>query len=314
MAQPINTHDSNDMVGIREDLRDVVYNIDPDETPALSGLKKVKAKNTFHEWQTDTLRSSADNINIEGDDIVPAAITPTTRLGDYTQIFVEAATVTDTDQALDKAGRAKEMAYQIRKKTRELKLDIERAIFLNNARVAGSSTTGREFAGMQTWMTSNTSGGSGASDATGDGTDARTAGTARALTQTIFDTVMQSCWDNSGSMTRNAYLSSGQMNVCLGFTGNNNQRATVKAAENVVINAVDVYITPWGAVNFMMSRECPTSEVFIIDPKMWSIAELRTLRNFPLAKTGTSEKRGMDCELTLCAHNEASSGLIADLS
>ena len=314
MAQPANTFSSHDMIGIREDLRDAIYNVDPEETPWLSSMKKSRAKQTFHEWQTDVLRASADNINIEGDDIVPAAITPTVRRGNYTQIFVEAATVTDTDQALDKAGRAREMAYQIRKKVKEIKLDGERALYLNNARVAGSNTVGRELAGAQTWLTSNTSNGSGGSDATGDGTGTRTAGTARALTQTIFDTVMQSCWDNSGSQDRDVYLSSGQMDTALGFTGNNNQRATIVASSNQVVNKFDVYRTQWGNVTFKMSRECPTSEIFIIDPMMWECAELRTLRNFPLAKTGTSEKRGMDWEWTLCAKNQASSGLIADLS
>ena len=186
MAQPTNTYSSYDMVGIREDLSDAIWTVSPSATPFLSAMKRTKAKQTFHEWQTDALRSSANNVNIEGSDITPAAITPTTRLGNYTQILTESATITDTDQALNKAGRAREMGYQLRKKTKEIKLDAERALFLNNAREVGSDVAGREFAGAQTWFTTNTSGGSGASDAAGTGADTRTAGTARALTQTIL--------------------------------------------------------------------------------------------------------------------------------
>lgn len=317
MAQPTNTYDSFDQVGIREDLSDKIYNLDPEETPWLSSMKKGKAKNYLHEWQTDSLRASADNATIEGDDLTARAITPTARPSNYVQIFSDAITVTTGDDGLDKAGRGKEMAYQVTKAVKELKLDAERALFLNNAKVAGNSTTPRELAGAQTWMTTNTDGGSGASDPTGDGSDTRTAGTARALTQTIFDSVMQSCWTESGGTPRDVYLSAGQMNVVLGFTGMNNQRSTLPASrdgKNAVVNAVDVYVTPWGNVMFKLSRECPASEVFVIDPKMWECAEKIPMRNFELAKTGLSEKRGFEWEWTLVAKNEKSSGLIADLS
>ena len=56
MAQPTNTFDSYDAKGIREDLEDVIYQISPEETPFYSACKKVKASNTLHEWQTDTLQ------------------------------------------------------------------------------------------------------------------------------------------------------------------------------------------------------------------------------------------------------------------
>lgn len=313
MAQPINTYASNDMIGIREDLSSAIWNVDPEDTPLLSCLKKTKAKNTFHEWQTDTLRASADNINIEGADITPAAITPTVRRGNYCQIFTEAATISDTDRGLDKAGRAREMGYQLVKKTAEIKLDAERALFLNNAREAGSDIAGPELAGAQTWFTTNTSGGSGASDATGDGTDTRTAGTPRALTQAIFDSMMQSRWENSSATKAvKVFLSAGQMDVANGFTGMNNQRTQVAAGR--VENTLDVYVTQWGKVEFEMSRECPASEVFIMDKNYWCIAELTGLRNFELAKTGMSTKRAMDWQFTLVCKNEAASALIADLS
>lgn len=48
MAQPTNTFDSYDQVGIREDLSNIIYNVDPTETPFLTMAAKVKAKNTFH--------------------------------------------------------------------------------------------------------------------------------------------------------------------------------------------------------------------------------------------------------------------------
>jgi hypothetical protein len=313
MTQPSNTFDSYDANGIRESLADVIYNISPEETPFLSKCKKTKASNTYVEWQTDTLRSSGTNAHIEGDATTAEARTATTRLGNYTQIFKNAVVVPDTDEGLNKAGRGKEIAYQTLKMAKEQKLDIEAALFLNNARAAGSSTAARELAGAGAWVTTNAVGGSSFAAATGDGTDGYTAGTARAMTQTIFDGVLQSIWTEGGK-PQTVYLSPAQMAVALGFTGNNNQRSTIGAADGKVANLVEIYMTPWGSVEFMPSREVANADVFIMQDDMWEVSELRPMTNKELAKTGDNTTRQIVTELTLCAKNEAANGLIADCS
>ena len=314
MAQPTNTFDSYDAVGIREDLSDVIYDISPEETPFYTKCAKVKASNTYHEWQTDALRSSATNAHIEGDDTSAEARSATTRLGNYTQIFKNAVVIPGTDMGLKKAGRAREMAYQILKIAKEQKLDIEKALFANNARVAGNATTARELAGVPAWLTTNTvfeSGASGA-DPTGDGTDARTDdGTPVAFSQARFDTAMQSIW-NSGGKPDTVYLSAFQMNVALGFTGNNNQRSTIKSEDEKVIKHMAVYVTPWGTVEFMPSRENRSRDVMILQDDMWAVANLRPTQNQELAKTGDNEKRQVVTELTLVSRNEAASGGVFD--
>lgn len=314
MAQPTNTFDSYDAVGIREDLSDVIYDVSPDETPFYTACAKVSASNTYHEWQTDALRSSASNAHVEGDDTTAEARSATSRLGNYTQIFKNAVSIPGTDNGLNKAGRAKEMAYQIMKVAKEQKLDIEKALFDNNARVAGNSTTARELAGAPAWLITNVdfqSGNSGANP-TGDGTDARTDdGTPTAFSQTKFDTVMQSIWENGGNPDT-VYLSAFQMNKALAFAGNNNQRSTVQAGDERVIKSMAVYVTPWGTVEFKPSRENRSRDVFIMQDDMWAVATLRPTKNEALAKTGDSEKRQVVTELTLVCRNEAASGIIAD--
>ena len=220
-----------------------------EETPFYTKCKKVKATNSLHEWQTDSLRAAAANAHVEGDEITANARTATSRLGNYTQIFVDAVSVPDTDSGLKKAGRASEVAYQMLKTAKEQKLDVERALFDNNARVAGNSTTARELAGVPSWLITNTDfGDNEGADATGDGTDARTdeTTTLQAFDQTRFDGVMQSIWEEGGNPDT-VYLSAFQMNKALAFTGMNNQRATIGASvggTNAVVNAVDVYVTP----------------------------------------------------------------------
>jgi len=293
-------------------LQDVIYDISPEETPFYSACQKVKATNTFHEWQTDALRASAANAHIEGDATSAEARSATSRLGNYTQIFKNAVVVPDTDEGLKKAGRAAEIAYQTLKIAKEQKLDIEKALFDNNARVAGNSTTARELAGAPSWIFTNVdlqSGNSGANP-TGDGTDARTDdGTPTAFSQTKFDDVMQSIWEQGGKPDV-CYLSAFQMSKALGFVGNNNQRNTTESSR--VSNNVDVYMTPWGSVEFVPCRENRSRDVFIMQSDMWAVGVLRPTKNVALAKSGDNTTRQVVTELTLVCKNEKASGIIAD--
>jgi hypothetical protein len=315
MAQPSNTFDSYDVKGIREDLENVIYDISPEETPFYSSLKKVKASNTYHEWQTDSLRSSAANAHIEGDDTAGEARTATTRLGNYTQIFKNAVIIPDTDEGLDKAGRAAEMAYQVLKIAKEQKLDIEKALFDNNKYEVGSASAARELAGCGAYVKTNVAniGGSGGANPTGSvpGNTARTDGTATVFSQADFDTVMQGIWEAGGNPDT-VYLSAFQMNKALDFTGYNNQRSHIEATSKTVVKAVDIYVTPWGTVEFTPSRENRGRDVWIMDSDMWACGVLRPTKNTELAKTGDSTKRQVLTELTLISKNEAASGLVAD--
>ncbi|HAZ78482.1 MAG TPA: hypothetical protein DCX08_00980 [Porticoccaceae bacterium] len=314
MAQAANTFDSYDAVGIKEQLSDIITSIAPEETPFYTKCKKTTARNTLVEWQTDALRASAGNSHIEGDVTTAEARSATTRLGNYTNIFKNAVVVPDTDEGLDKAGRNSEIAYQVLKVAKEQKLDIEKPLFANNARVAGNSTTARELAGLPAWMLTNVNFVSASSGAnpTGDGTDARTdSGAPTAFTQAKFDDVMQSIWEEGGKPDT-VYLSAFQMNKALAFTGNNNQRSAVQAGDERVIKSLAVYVTPWGSVEFLPSRENRSRDVFITQDNMFEVAVLRGTKNVALAKTGDASVRQVVTELTLCVKNEKSSGLIAD--
>ena len=316
MTQPSNTFDSYDAVGIKEDLSYVIYNVTPEATPFYSKCRKSSAKNTFVEYQTDTLRASGVNAHIEGDATTAAARTATTRLGNYTQIFKDAVVIPDTDQGLSKAGRAREIAYQTLKIAKEQKLDIEKALFANQSRVTGSSTVARKLAGVPAWLITNvdfvTGGSPSGANPTGDGTDARTDDcTPTAFSQAKFDGVMQSIWEEGGKPDT-VYLSAFQMNKALAFTGNNNQRSTVQAGDSKVIKSLDVYVTPWGTVEFMPSRENRSRDVYIMQDDMWEVSVLRPTKNVELAKNGDNTTRQIVTELTLLCRNEKASGGIFD--
>lgn len=314
MAQPTNTFSAYDAVGIREDLSDVIHNIAPTETPFYMMASKGKATNTYHEWQTDTLAAaSATNAVIEGDDATTDASVATVRLGNYTQISDKVARVTGTVDEVTKAGRGKELAYQVAKRVKELKRDMESSLLANNARVAGNDTTARELAGVPAWIATNTSAGGSGADPTGDGTDARTDGTQRAFTEALLKTVLQSCWDQGGDPDC-IMVGSFNKQAASGFTGRATNGDEAKASEKTVYASADVYVSDFGTLKIVPNRFQRARDALVLQKDMWKVAYLRPVKQTPLAKTGDSERRQIIAEYTLEACNEAASGIVADLT
>lgn len=313
MAQPTNTFDTYDAVGLREDLFDKIYNVDPWETPFISKIGKVKASNTYHEWQTDALDApSATNAHIEGDDTVGQAVTATTRLGNYTQIFKKSVVIPGTLEATNRAGRGKEMDYQLLLKGKAMKTDMESSAFANNARVAGNATTARELAGAPTWLTSSTSAGASGSDATGDGTDARTDGTQRAFTESQLKTVLASIWDNSGHKPDCIFLGSFNKQAMSDFTGASTRFD--KGEDKRLVAAIEVYEYDFGMIKAEPSRHVRSRDAMVVSSDMWAWAELRPMKQEQLAKTGDSTHFQIVAEATLVCRNEAASGGVFDLT
>ena len=139
MALPASTFVTYQAVGNREDLSDMIYRIDPTDTPFMSAAEKEKATAVNHEWQTQALApASSANAQLEGDDATTTATTPTVRLGNLCQISYKVARVSGTQQAVDHAGRDNELAYQEMLKGLELKRDIETILVgTNQAKVVG---------------------------------------------------------------------------------------------------------------------------------------------------------------------------------
>src|SRR5919198_4489394 len=159
MALPTNTFATYEAVGNREDLSDVIYRIDPTDTPAMSGFDREKAAAVNHEWQVQSLAAiDTGNAVLEGDDATTDAATPTVRLGNICQISDKVARVTGTQRAVEHAGRDDELAYQEMLKGLELKRDMEAILVgTNQAKVAGNDSTARKTASVLSWLKTNTS-------------------------------------------------------------------------------------------------------------------------------------------------------------
>lgn len=311
MTTPTDTTSTYDAVGNREDLSDIIYDISPTQTPFISGIAHTSATATNHEWQTDSLAAAADNAVIEGEDATTTAATPSVRLGNNTQISDKVPRVTRTQRNVNSAGRADELDYQVMKMGKELKRDMEKALLANNAKVTGSESVARELAGAPAWINTNSSFGVGGADPTGDGTDARTDGTQRAFTEADLKTVLAACWDEGGEPD---IIMTGSTNkqAMSAFTGGATR--TVDARDKRLTAAIDVYVSDFGELSVMPNRFMRSREVLVLQMDMWALATIDDFLETPLAKTGDSDRVQLLSEYTLEARNEASSGIIADLS
>lgn len=141
----------------REDLIDLVTTVARKETPLLSSLDVTRATGTLHEFTTDAYRIPGDNAQIEGSAAGAASATTRVKLNNYCQIVREVASVSDTQEIVDKAGVASEMDYQVLKKTGEMARDMERILHEGTKDAGSSAATGRRSAGLGYWMSSNVS-------------------------------------------------------------------------------------------------------------------------------------------------------------
>lgn len=229
-------------VGMREDLSDVIYNISPTDTPLLSSIGKTKATAVYHEWQTDSLAAAAANAAVEGADATEATLSPTTRVGNRTQISQKTVGITGTLEAVDKAGRKSEKAYQLAKASSEIKRDMEFTLLNNTVQSNGTAgSTARVMGGLQTWLASNTSNGTGGS-AGASGTTARTNGTDRTFTEALLQSVVKSVFTAGGS-PKVLMVTPTHKQTVSAFAGIAAQRYMAPSdAPTTIIGAADVYL------------------------------------------------------------------------
>jgi len=296
-------------IGNREDLSDMIYNIDPIETPFQSMIDKTKATAVLHEWQTQALAAAAQNAQLEGDEAAFVAVTPTVRVNNRCQIARKTVIVSGTQESVDKAGREGEMAYQMVLKNKELRRDMEFDLTGNQAPVTGNSTTARQLRPLCGWYTTNDQRG-----ATGtDGTSAAAAGegTQRALTDVLVKAAMQAAWTQGGKPTK---LMVGPFNktVVSGFTTNVTRYQDT--SDKRLVTSLEIYDTDFGPLSVVPNRFQRERDAHLLQPDMWAVAYLRKPSTKDLAATGDAEKGMLVTEYTLEARNEKASAIVADLN
>lgn len=320
MAQPTNLYDKFDLKGDREDLIEKIFNTSPTETPVISAFGRTNATNTYHEWQRDSLATAnKDNALIDGDDYSADALTSTERVGNYAQIFAKKPAVSRRANVVKKAGRAAEMGYQKAKAMLEMKRDMEAAILSNNAAVAGNSTTASKLGGLGVQNYTNTSHGVGGSTVAwtaGAPTTAPTAGTARAFTEAMLKTVVQSAYIASGEIPKMVVMSPNHKGVFSGFAGIAVNRYQVgKKEQGRIVGGADVYMSDFGELeivpHYLMAG---ATDVHLLNTEYGELAFLDSFRTQEIGKTGDSEKVLITADVTLAIRAPKAFAKISDLS
>jgi hypothetical protein len=317
MSIVTNTFTTFDAKGIREDLSNIITNIAPEETPYMSNIGRESISNSLFEYQTDTLAAAAANKQIEGDDVASFdAVTATVRLQNYAQISRKTIILSATEEVVNKAGRRSELAYQIAKRSAELKRDQEFTMLNGAVAAAGSTSVARGTASLGAFIKTNV-------DKASDGTNpsyttlpssARTDGTVRTFTETILKNVIQQVWTSGGAPK---ILMTGPVNKqrVSGFSGIASSRFNINGGEKpaTLIGAVDLYVSDFGTVAVIANRFQRERDAWVLDPEYAKMTVLRPYQQVELAKTGDAEKRMLLVEWGHKVLAENAHGLAADL-
>jgi hypothetical protein len=303
MAYSAGTNNETTYEGIRmvEDVSDIIGLISPYDTPVYSSLSKPDCHNRLVEWQEDELRPPAANANVEGADTTLGVVGIPTEKNNRTQIFEESARVSDSIEATDFYGRASEMDYQIMKKGRELRRDIEYTLVgvgILQIPVVGSAAVARQMGGVQYYIDSTT-------------TD-ENSGTPRDFTEAQVLAVHQLCWAAGGDP--NVLFVTGSHSIRVANFAYASGRQRDIGNETRLMNVVDLYVSPFGELSVVTNRWQKATDALLLEMARWDVPTLRSMRTVPLAKTGSNEKVLLDCELSLRHENSKASGLITDLN
>lgn len=291
----------------RESLLDIVVNIDPTEQQLVSGLQRSSASNTLHEWVLDTLEAVGVNAQFEGGAAPTDGASNPTRAQNITQIFAKTAVVSGTEQAVNRVGGDR-MAYEVTKKLKALKNDIEYALVRGSIASGVASTSGsgsaRQLKGIKGWITTNSVNYSGAT-----------------LTETVLNDMFESVWNGSGKEVNAVYTSMKGKRRISSFTAGATKN--VETTDKRLVNSVDVYQSDAAKMVKLFAHRyvtvsgdytaaaTPGFDVLALNEGSWAIAYLagREPKTTDLAVTGDSVSKEIVTELTLESRGEKANAM-----
>jgi hypothetical protein len=307
---------SYDQVGRKEDISDIITNISPTKTPFQTMVGSEGIHNIVHSWQEDSLIAAGANAAVEGADAPTAVMNPTVLRTGTTQIFTKTAKVSGTTEAIKTYGRDRELAYQLKLRSEELKRDFERALVgVSQASVTGDDSTARKFASYDQQVAAT-----GVYTTNGTGgllNDPLVAQTAAVIREDALMAVAQALYtagaDPSVLMIKPSdalIIPQWQRSSATGYA----RTTRVDNGDKSLVNVVDTYMSPFGELKVVMNRFQITSEALVFDPSMWKKLVLRNWFRYTLSKTGDSTNVQIVGEFGLKHKNQAASGAIINLT
>jgi hypothetical protein len=328
----------------REDLLDLITNLDPWDTPWVSQAPKVRATNVTHEWLKDYIPATSTAGAVEGAEFSIDSDTQAVRVPNYTQIFRRDVAATETQRSVNPAGFKDAYAYTVQKATKAIARNIEATVFASTTMTAGTSATARAMKTFQSlnFFISALAQSTAAVSANGASSpttfvnvrDLGTGGSANGnLLAWDFASILETVYSNGGNPD-SVFVSPAvkrqishqlSMPASNSVTGGHNTRE-VMASTNSVHAAVDVYDTDYGLVQVVMSRWVPEATdgvtstaaaangysgvLFALERGMNRLAWLRPVQHVILGKSGDSVRGIVVGEVTLEVLNEKANGYV----
>lgn len=258
----------------KEDVSDVVYNIDPVNCPLATAFGRVRQNGQPHKENKDSLAAyDADSAAVQGADAPDAADTTPTQSSFYSQIYTKTAKSSGTMESIGIYGMNSQLDYQIAKKLKEIKRDQEATLISANATQApaGEVTPGKS-AGIFNLITTHVN---STENTLGDSAGKQS-----------FNLLLQQVYDGGGMPTQVYVGGTQKRNISENWTTN----VTVYDSKNIRqrIETVDVYVSDFGAMNINYHWMMALSYCAILQMDHWkcAVAPGREWFTQELAKVG----------------------------
>lgn len=301
-----------DLKGNKQSYANWISNLSPTETPFSSMIKKEKVDQAQYSWQVDRLSAPSNTAFQEGSTFVFAARTGTEVKTNFTQIFRQVVKVSDTTKKIGLYGRASELAYQMEKKSREMKRDLEVTMFENGVGNIGTSAAASKFTGVFELIAAK-----GAEDADTkavvhkEHTYAKD-GPATFGIEQIFDLTYNLYL--AGAKADKIMVHPGHMAVFSNLVGFTTTLHTHRLFDNVDTKFnmhVGKLRDPLGQeFTIIPNRFMPVDKVLIFNENDWTQMVLREPTRVELAKTGSAEKHMIEMEVGLRHRNPFASAVL----
>lgn len=322
----VGTAGTGALEGLREDLTDVISIVDFDETPLISRIGRASATAILHEWQTDDYGDATTTTQLEGLTFAEDTPVVTTKLTNYCAIQKRNATVTGTAEAVSKAGRASEMAYQVVRSGVKLRRDMEATILGQAAggtiKTSGATNSARTLGSIMTYLdtTDTTQLGANGAIGGGNGTAANTDSTTfvnignTTTGETALKAVLKGLYNNGGMRPGTVIMCNATMKQLISaFTGRTNARQT-QSDERSILAVADLYMSDFGDVAVIPNRLQRERDILVADPNYLKVSYLRPMHTDDIAHVGDYDRKEVRVEYTLQVTNPDALGAILDCS
>lgn len=325
------------LVGLREDLSDIIMIADTQVTPFYSWCADAGtiANARKHEWEDQTYQAKRSNgqQNEAADYAIGARQAPT-RYENVCEILHKTPGVSATSEAVDSAGNEGKLDRETVLQGVELRRDVNFTALSANVR---QTSEPRRMSAIQCWPGHTVIGTAGSPAApTGDGSDAFTNASANVeFSQALYEDLLQAMSD-AGAMPGINFMGGTQkrkFNAVFDTAGAVQNRMEVNplGASNsaggggritdgatAVLN-VSMVETDWGRQVVIYDQDVDANQILVFDtrdryqPKICTLAG-RNFRTKDLPETGDWMARDLRWEGTLQVPSPNSVGIMNDLS